>query len=225
LKNEALESFQRAITLADQDGDWEFAGWTQAERGAALISFRDLDAAERVLADAQHRAEMFAADPKQLDMALFGEIAVARARLALARGQIVTAFEEHGRAVHYYYAMMVHPWYYPPGAQAPDAVNCFTYRAVRDRCLSDLKELARTEDRETVAKMTNLVESRFLAPDQVLATSELCKFPPSPDDPHRLGEPAAPWGEPFREFALPFLRRSEQRGDVIPLPAIAAEPG
>jgi hypothetical protein len=28
-------------------------------------------------------------------------------------------------------------------------------------------------------------------------------------------------GEAFREFALPFLRHSEQRGDVFPVPATA----
>jgi Domain of unknown function (DUF4062) len=226
LKDEALESFQHAITLADQDGDWVFAGFTQADHGEALVSFGDLDVAEHVLADAQHRAEMFADDPKQLDFSSLGEVAGARARLALARGQLTRAFEEHGRAVHYWYATMVHPWYYPPGAPAPNTVNCFAYRAVRDRCLADLKELARTEGRETAARMAALVESRFLAPDPSRPASDLPRFPPSPDDPHHPGEQAAPWGEPFREFALPFLRRSEQRGDVIPVPGIAiGEPG
>ena len=221
LKDEALASFQRAITLADQDGDWEFAAWTQAEHGDALVSFGDLDAAEHALADAQHRAETFADDPRQLDFSVFSEIAGTRARVARARGQLTTAFEEHGRAVHYWYAMMVHPWYYPPGVQAPDVCNCFAYRAVRDRCLADLKELARTEGPATAASMAALVESRFLAPDPSRPASDLPRFPPSPDDPHRPGEPAAPWGDAFREFALPYLRNSEQRGDVIPVPAIA----
>jgi Domain of unknown function (DUF4062) len=220
LKDEALAGFQRAITLADEDSDWEFAGWTQAEHGDALVSFGDLDAAEQVLADAQHRAEMFADDPAQLDLSLSGEIAGTRARLALARGQLTTAFEEHGRAVHYWYALMVHPWYYPPGVQAPDAANCATYRGVRDRCLADLEEVARTEGRAAAASMAALVESRFLEPDPARPASDLPRFPPSPDDPRRPGEPAAPWGDAFRAFALPILRRSESRGDVIPVPAI-----
>lgn len=194
LQDDALTSFQRAITLADQDGNWHFAGWTQAQHADALVSFGDLDAAEHVLADAQHRAETFADDPEQLDFALFSEVVGTRARLALARGQLTTAFEEHGRAVHYWYAMMVHPWYYPPGVQAPDAANCFVYRAIRDRCLADLKELARTEGRETAARMAALVESRFLAPDPARPASDLPRFPPSPDDTHRPGEPMAPWG-------------------------------
>jgi hypothetical protein len=221
LKDEALASFQRAITLARQEGDWEFAGWTEADYGDALVSFGDLDEAEQVFADAEHRAEMFADDPKQLDLSLFGEIAGTRARLALARGQLTTAFEEHGRAVHYWYAMLIHPWYYPPGVQAPDPANCFIYRAVRDRCLADLEEVARTEGRAAAARMAALVESRFLASDPGRPAPDRPWFPPSPDDPHGPDEPAAPWGEAFRAFALPFVRYSEQHGDVIPVPAIS----
>jgi hypothetical protein len=224
LKDAALASYQGAITQADQDADWEFAAWTQADQGDALISFGDLDAAERALNDAQHRGEVSADDPEQLDFSLFAEIAGTRARLAWARGQLSVAFEEHGRAVHYWYAMMVYPWYYPPGVQAPDASNCFIYRAIRDRCLAALEELARTEGREAAASMAALVESRFLMPDPARPTSDLPRFPPSPDDPHRPGEPTAPWGDAFREFALPILRHSEQRGDVIPVPAIAVGP-
>jgi hypothetical protein len=220
LKDEALTSFQRAITLADESGDLEFAGWTKSAYADALVSFGELDTAERVLADAQHQAEALADDPKQLDLSLFGEIARVRAQIALARGQLTTAFEEHGRAVHYWYALMVHPWYYPPGVQAPDAANCATYRAIRDRCVADLEELARTEGPAAAARMTALVESRFLEPDPGRPASDLPRFPPSPDDPHRPGELAAPWGDAFRAFALPILRRSESRGDVIPVPAI-----
>jgi hypothetical protein len=220
LKDETLTSFQCAIALADESGDLEFAGWTKSAYADALVSFGDLDSAERVLADAQHQAEALAGDPKQLDLSLFGEIARVRAQIALARGQLTTAFEEHGRAVHYWYALMVHPWYYPPGVQAPDAANCATYRGVRDRCLADLEEVARTEGRAAAASMAALVESRFLEPDPARPASDLPRFPPSPDDPHRPGEPAAPWGDAFRAFALPILRRSESRGDVIPVPAI-----
>jgi hypothetical protein len=43
------------------------------------------------------------------------------------------------------------------------------------------------------ARMAALVESRFLAPDAGWAASDLPRFPPSLDDPHRLGESAAPW--------------------------------
>ena len=222
LKDETLASFQLALTLAEQEDDREFAAWTRADQGDALISFGDLDAAEHALADAQQRAEVVANDPAQLDFSLLGEVAGTRARLARVRGQLTTAFEEHGRAVHYYYAMMVHPWYYPPGVQAPDACNCFIYRAVRDRCQADLNDLARTEGPAVAAKMAALVESRFQEPDPARPASDLPRFPPSPDDPPCPGEPAAPWGDAFREFALPFLRRSEQRGDVIPVPADAA---
>jgi len=226
LHDDARAGYELAIALADQNGDWYVAAWTQNEYGDALVTFGDLAAAEQVLADAEHRTTMFADDPKQLDFSLLGEIAAGRARLARARGQLTLAFEERGRAVHYWYAMMVYPWYYPPGAQAPDAANCFIYRAIRDGCQADLEGLARTEGRAIAAKMTALVESRFLVPDPARPASDLPRFPPSPDDPRRPGEPAAPWGEAFRTFALPILRRSEQRGDVMPLPAIdIGEPG
>lgn len=235
LQAEALAAYERAIALVDEDGDQWNAGFIRFELADTLVGFGAAADAESMLAEARRRAEELAGQgPDDIDFELLANVARVEADLAWARGQEAAAFESHGRAIHYAYGFMVHPWNYAPDAPAPDAYTRLFYREQRERCQARLDELLRSKGRAAAAAMGATVHSRFLGPgalrgggspaaaDQAPAQVRL-RVPTSPDDPDHPPDLAD--GEKFRVSALAVLRRSEQHDDVIRVPEPAPPPG
>lgn len=165
LQGEALAAYRRAVALVDEDGDDWNAGFIRFELADTLAGFGRTADAESMLAEARRRAEALAGQgPDDIDFELLANVARAEADLAWARGQQADAFESYGRAIHYAYAFMVHPWNYAPDAPAPDAYTRLFYREQRERCQARLDDLLRSKGRAAAEAMSAAVESRFLGP-------------------------------------------------------------
>ena len=223
LEEAALADYAAAIDLVDAGGDAWNAAYIRVEWADALAGFGRLEDATATADDASARAATLrAANPQDPDFELLANVARVRADLAWMRGQREPAFEAHGRALHYAYAFMIHPWRDTPGRPAPDAYTRKFYREQRERCQARLRLLARLRG-TAAAAMAASVAGRFrpaarqqppLAAQDPAALLESL-LPTAPDDP---GHPHHLQGTQLRAHALGVLRLSQQRGDVIIVP-------
>jgi uncharacterized protein DUF4062 len=223
LEEAALADYAAAIDLVDAGGDAWNAAYIRVEWADALAAMGQVEDATAKADDASARAAALrAANPQDPDFELLANVARVRADLAWMRQRPEDAFEAHGRALHYAYAFMIHPWRDVPGRPQPDAYARKFYREQRERCQARLRGLAGQQGTDA-SSMAAIVAGRFLLtgpPEPSFTAQDPAAWlesllPTAPDDP---GHPHDLQGTPFRAHALGVLRHSQQRGDVIVVP-------